>query len=107
MRGLYIHKNSTVSVTKQTFGLRVGFIGSHLTANELFPVNPRVITGPSKMSLLLEIKCMPALITKPRLILVTYTDNLGWYITSNQQDWKVLLVGILLRLVQNLNRIVS
>ena len=38
------------------------------------------------MSLLLEAKSMPALIIKPRHILVTNTDALGWYITSNQQD---------------------
>ena len=84
MRGLNIHKNIPVSVTKLTLGLRVGFVSSHLTADKLFPVNPRVITGPPKMSLLLEAKSMPALIIKPRLILVTHTDDLGWYITSNQ-----------------------
>ena len=49
------------------------------------------------MSLLLEAKSMPALIIEPRFILVTYTDDLGWYITSNQQG-KMF--------VQNLNRIV-
>ena len=98
MRGLYIHMNSPVSVTKRTLGLRVGFISSHLTANKLFPVNPRTITGPQKMTLLLEAKSMPALIVKSRLILVTHTDDLGWNITSNQQGQM---------LVQNLNRIVS
>ena len=85
MRGLDIHKNIPVSVIKLTLGLRVGFISSHLTANKLFPVNPRVITGPPKMSLLLEAKSIPALIIKPRLILVTHMDDLGWYITPNQQ----------------------
>ena len=40
---------------------------------------------------------MPASIIKPRFILVTHTDDLGWYITSNQQG-KMF--------VQNLNRIV-
>ena len=97
MRGLDIHKNIPVSVTKLTLGLRVGFISSHLTEDELFPVNPRAITGPPKMSLLLEGKSMPALIIKPRLILVTYKDDLGWCITSNQQG-KMF--------IQNLNRIV-
>ena len=38
------------------------------------------------------------LIIKPRLILVTHTDDLGWNITSNQQGQM---------LVQNLNMIVS
>ena len=86
MREQDIHKNVPVSMTKLTIGPRVGFIRSHLIADELFPVNPRVITGPPKMSLLLEAKSMPALIIKPRFILVTHTDDLGWYITSNQQE---------------------
>ena len=53
------------------------------------------ITGPPKMSLLLEAKSMPALI-KPRFILVTHTDDLGWYKTFNQQG----------KMSENLNRIV-
>ena len=57
-----------------------------------------MITGPPKISLLLEAKSMPALIIKPRLNLVTHMDDLGWYITSNQQEEMF---------VQNLNRIVS
>ena len=90
--------DSPVSATKLTLGHRVGFISSHLTADKLFPVNSREITGPPKMSLLLEAKCMPALIIKPRFTLVTHTDDLGWYITSNQQGQMF---------VQNLNRIFS
>ena len=86
MRGLDIHKNSPVSVTKLKLSLRVGFISSHLAANKLFPVNRREIKGPPKMSLLLKAKSMPALVIKPRLILVTRTDDLGWNIRSNQQD---------------------
>ena len=85
VRRLDIRKNIPVSVTKLTLGLRVGFILSHLTANKLFPANPRVITGPPKMSLLLEAKSMPALIIKPRIILVMHTDDLAFYIMSNQQ----------------------
>ena len=92
-----IHKNIPVSVTKLTLGHRVGFISSHLTMDKLFPVNLRAITGPPNMSLLLEAQTLPALIIKPTLILVTHTDDLGWYITSNQQ-------GEIF--VQNLNRIV-
>ena len=76
MRGLDIPKNSSVSVTELALSLRVGFISSHLTADKLFPVNPRAITGPPKMSLLLEAKRMPALIIKPGLILVT-PQNVG------------------------------
>ena len=97
MRGLDIHKNISVYVTKLTLGLRVGFISSHLAENKLFPVNPRAITGPQKMSLLLEVKSTLALIIKPRLILVAHSDDCGWYITSNQQGQMF---------VQNLNRIV-
>ena len=93
-----IYKNIPVSVTKLMLGLRVSSISSHLTADKLFPVNPRTITGPPKMSLLLEAKSMLALIIKPRLILVTHSDDLGWYIKSNQ-------LGQMF--VKNLNRIVS
>ena len=54
MRGLDVHENIDVSDTKLMLGLRVYFISSDLTANKLFPINPRAITGPPKMSLLLE-----------------------------------------------------
>ena len=85
MRELNVHKNIRVFITKLMLSLRVGFISSHLIADKLFPINPRVITGPPKMSLLLEAKSMPALIIKPRFILVAHTDDLCWYITANQQ----------------------
>ena len=98
MRGINIHKNIAVSVTKLMLGLLVGFISSHLTTDKLFPVNTRAIVGPPKMSLLLAAKIMPAFIIKQRLILVTHTDNLSWYKTSNQQGQIF---------VQNNNRIVS
>ena len=98
MRGLDSHKNINVSLTKITLGLREGFISSNLTADKLFQVNPGVVTGPPKMSLLLEARSTPALIIKPRLILVACTVDLGWYITSNQQ---------LQMFIQNLNRIVN
>ena len=98
MKGLYIQKNSPVSVTKLKLGLPVGFIRSHLTVDKLYPVNLRAITAPPTMSLLLEAKSVPALIIKPMLILVMHMDELDWYITSNHQGQM---------LVQNLNRIVS
>ena len=79
MRGLNIHKNIPVSVTKLTLSLLVGFISSHLTADKLLPVNPRAITGPLKMILLLEAESMPAMIIKPRFILVMHIDELRWY----------------------------
>ena len=65
IRGLDIHKNNPVSITKLPLGLRVGFISSSLTAYKFFSVNPRAITWPPKMSPLLEAKSMPALIIKP------------------------------------------
>ena len=98
MRRLYFHKNFPVLVTKLTLGLLVGSISSHLTVDKLLPVNPRMMSGPPKMSVLLEAKSMPALIIKPRIILVAHMNDLGWYITSNQQGQM---------LVQNLNRIIS
>ena len=97
MRGLDVHENIDVSDTQLMLGLRVCFISSDLTANKLFLINPRAVTGPTKMSLLLEVESISGLIIEPRLILVTYTDDLGGYITSNQQG-KIL--------VQNLDRIV-
>ena len=54
--------------------------------------------GPPKMSLLLEAKSTPEFIIKPRFILVAHTDDLSWYITSNQQGQMFVL---------NLNGIVS
>ena len=98
MRKLGIYESIPVSGTKLMLGLRVSFISSHSTADKLFPVNPSAITGPPKMSLLLEAKSMKALIIKPRLILVVHMDDLGWNKTSHQ------LQQIL---IQNLNRIVS
>ena len=85
MSAMKIHMNIPVSVTKLMLGHRVGFISSHLKTDKLFPVNPRAMTGPPKMSDMLEAKSMRALIIKPRLILVMHTNDLGWYITSNQQ----------------------
>ena len=79
-----------------TLGLRVDSISSHLTADKLFPVNPRAITGMPKLSLLLEAKSMSALIIEPWRILVAHTDDLGWNKTCSQQQQT---------LVQNLNRI--
>ena len=101
MKGLDVHENIDVSDTKLMLSLRVCFIRSDLTANKLFPINPRAITGPPKMSLLLEVESTSAYIIEPRLILVTYTDDLGWYITSNQQG--KMLVQILLRIVRRPN----
>ena len=85
MRGLDIHENIGVSDIKLMLGLRVCFISSDMTANKLFPINPRAVTGPPNMSLLLEVNSTSALIIEPGLILVAYMDDLGGYITSNQK----------------------
>ena len=98
MRVMDIHKNVSVSLTKLVLCLRVGFISSHLTTYKLLNINPRAITGPLKLHLLLEAKSIPALIIKNRLILVMHTHALGWYIKSDQQGQMF---------VQILNRIVS
>ena len=79
MRGLDVHQNIDVSDTKLMLGLRVCFISSGLTVNKLFPINARAVTGPPKMSLLLEVESTSALIIEPRLFLVRYTDDLGGY----------------------------
>ena len=76
MRGLGIHKNNPVSVTKLTLGLRVGFISSHLAESRLIPDNPKETTAPPKMSLLLEAKSTPPLIMKLRIILFAHTMTL-------------------------------
>ena len=104
MRGLDIHKNIPVSDTKLTLGFRVGFISSHLAADRLLPVNLRVITGPPKISILFEAESTPALIIKPRIILVMH-------ICTTQ--FSVTLVGTLRltsreqMVIQNINKIVS
>ena len=63
------YKNITVTDTNMTPDLIIGFVISHLDAVKHFPVNPRVITGSTKMSLLLEARSTPSLIIKLRLIL--------------------------------------
>ena len=86
MMGLNVHKNTPVFTTNLTLSLRVVFISCHLITDKLFPINPRAITGPPKMSLLLEAKSMPALIIKqiddeqchtqthPQLVNAGFTD---------------------------------
>ena len=86
MRGL----NIPVSITKLMFGLRVGLISSHLIADKLFPVNPRAIMGPLKMSLLLEAKSMPALIVWNH-----HKFGTTWAIemTADKEEWFDLPIG--------------
>ena len=73
---------------------------SNLTANKLFPINPRAITCPPQMSLMFEVESTSVLIIEPRLILVKHTVDLGRLganITPKQQGKMI---------VQNLHRIV-
>ena len=70
------HMYNPVYDNSLSLGLRVCFISSHLTVDKLFPVNPRVIIGPPKVSLLHEPKSIPALIIKQWLILVLHKDDL-------------------------------
>ena len=98
MRGLWVHKNSLISNTKLSLDLLVGFISSNLAADKLFEGNSRAIAGPPKMSLLLAVRSMPALVIKPMFIRVAHMDDFGWYLKQNQQGQM---------LVQNLHKIVS
>ena len=56
MKGMNIQKDIPAYVTKLKLGHRVGFMSSLLTTDKLFPGNPRAITGPPKISLLLVAK---------------------------------------------------
>ena len=98
MRRLRIHNNIPVSDIKLMFGIWVGIISSHLTADKLFVANPRAFSDPPKMILLLDAKSIPAIIFKPLLFLVAHMDNLDWNMMSNQQQQM---------LIKFLNRIVS
>ena len=88
MRGLNVHKNIPVSITKLMLGLIIGFISSHLIADKLFPINPRTITGPPKMSLMLRPKIMPALIIKPRFIYPCFAHGWPWLVHNVQPAGK-------------------
>ena len=77
MGGLGVDKQIPVSITTLTPRLSVGFISSNLTVDKLLQISPRAITSPLKMSILLKVKSTPALIIKPRFILVAHTDDLG------------------------------
>ena len=74
---LDIQRTSLFLSLKLTLGLLVGFISSHLTAGKLFQVNSRAITGPRKISLLREVKGMPALTIKRLSLLRTRMTLVG------------------------------
>ena len=94
MRGLNVHKNIPVSVTKLTLGLRVGVINSHLIADKLFPANLRAITGPPKMSCTKNHAC----IDHQTKVYPCYAHGWPWLVITSNQQGKMF--------VQNLNRIV-
>ena len=98
MRALNVHKNIPVSITKLRLGLLVGFISSHLIADKLLPINPRAITGPPKMSLLLEAKSMPELIIKPRFY-PCFAHGLPWLVHNVQPSNQKNIYGAALALI--------
>ena len=79
MRRLGIQKNIHVSDIKNMLDLRLSFINSHLTVDKPFPVIPRALACPLKMSCLLEVRSMPALIIKLRLLIVMHMNVFSWY----------------------------
>ena len=88
MRSLGIRKNIPVSDTKLTPGLRVGFISSHLTADKRFPVSLSAITGPLKMSLLLEAESTPALIINN---ITQYNWQTRWLEATHSGCWFLII----------------
>ena len=80
-------------------GLRVCFISSNLTANKLFPINPRAVTGPPTMSLLLEIESTSALIIEPSLILVLVRVSLNNYYYKQMIKLFVIILAEILFII--------
>ena len=70
-----LHQNSPAFDTKLTPSHIIDYISLPLVMNKLIPDTSRAITSPRKMSLLLEVERTPAVIIKPRPILVTHTDH--------------------------------
>ena len=102
MRRLDVHENIDVSDTKLILGLRVCFISPDLTVNKLFPINPRAITGPPKMSLLLEDESTSALIIEPRLILVAHFYKTYFLVVFRKSIRTYNLVCVSLYLIYDL-----
>ena len=83
MGTLGVHQNIPASDTKLTHSLRIYSIGPPLVMDKLIKVVSKAITSPPEMGHLLDVECMPAVIIKPRFILVTHTDHLSWNKTFN------------------------
>ena len=96
MRALGVHQNIPASDTKLTPSLGIYYMSHPLVMDEPIRVNPRAITSPPKMSLLLEVERMPLVIIKPSLDIVTFCATHRDKIFNS---WKQMRI-------QNLNRIV-
>ena len=83
MLTLGVHQNIPASDTKLTHSLGIYCTGSPLAMEKLIPVNSRAITSPPEMGPLLDVECTPAVIIKPRFILVTFMDHLSRNKTFN------------------------
>ena len=85
MGTLSVHQNIPASDIKLTHSLGIYSIGLPLVMEKLIPVISRTITSPPEMGPLLDVECKPAVIIKPRFILVPHTDHLSRNKTFNQQ----------------------
>ena len=83
MGTLGVHQNTPASDTKLMHSLGIYSIGPPLVMDKLIPVNSREITSPPEMGTLLDVECKPAVIIKPRFILVTHMDHLNRNKTFN------------------------
>ena len=83
MGTLGIHQNIPASDTKLTHSLGIYSIGPPLVMEKLIPVKSSAITSSPEMSLLLEVTCTPAVIIKPRFILIMYMNHHSQNKTSN------------------------
>ena len=83
MGTLGIHQNITDFHIKLMHSLGICSIGPSLVMDKLIPANSRAITSPPEMGPLLDVECKPAVIIKPRFILVKNTDHLSRNKTFN------------------------
>ena len=80
---LVVHQNIPASDTKLTNRIGICTIGSPLVMDKLISVNSRAFTSPLEIRIQLEVECTPAVIIKPRFILVTHMDHLSRNKTFN------------------------
>ena len=84
--GTLDHQNIPASDTKLTRSLGIYSIGPPVVMEKHIPVNSREITSPPEMGPLLDVECKPAVIIKPRFIIVTHTDHLSRTKRSTSRD---------------------